>query len=61
MSKVVSQVPALTEAVMPSPSEIYNIGLQTAKEVDDLYGAKGVRSNRVGEWKRKYGKKFGGC
>lgn len=60
MAKVVSQTPALTELNAPTPKQIFNMGLQTAQEIDNINKEKGIRSNRVAEWKRKYAKKFGG-
>lgn len=62
MAKAVAvHAPTLTELDAPTPNQIFNMGLQMAAEIDSLNKGKGVRSNRVGEWKRKYGKKFGGC
>ena len=60
MAKVVSQTPVLTDLNLPSPNQIFNMGLQMAKEIDAVNKQKGVHSHLATEWKSKYGKKFGG-
>jgi hypothetical protein len=44
---------------LPTPNQIFLMGLQIAEEIDAINKENGVRSSRVVEWKRKYGKKFG--
>lgn len=46
------------EGNTPTPNRLYNIGLQTAKEIDQINHSNGKQTNFAAEWKEKYGPAF---